>query len=346
MKGDGIDDDILDTSDSGSACGCAAQIGEALVSVSTPSGYARNDLLAHSTTPASIQSCHDALRLAYSGTTVLAATPLGPLLADPPATVDAALPSLPAFGVTTAAPNALASDCGKLDPPTVQRGGCALVETGCNPAIALAGQFCQARNFAIDMGEQVIAAMPGTTIDMVRSKCAAFRPAMAAQVAELSTRPMEQVVPEVAAFPPTIAMAPDRLRDTATPCLSAGYASDDMDVTLGLAMLLVAIGSVPKAEHPGHHPNDGSGTARHPDLPRDWYDPAVGALKGGAVPMFAANRANRTDLPIRAAGRTPGKQAAAVSAAAQIRACRTSGHPESERLAASPGRLAGPARSS
>ena len=308
MNGDGNNDYILDTSYSGSSFWCSAQTCKALVFVSTPSGYARNDLLAHSPTPASFECFGDACRLADPGATVLATTPVQPA-PEAPATVEAAAPALPTFGAATVAVNSLASHCGKVNLLTAQRGGFVNVAAGGEPSVALAEQFCLARNFAVDTGEQMVAAIPGTTMEMVQAQCAAFGPAMAVQIASLSTKAMDQVVPEVASFALTTGMAPDQLRNTATLCLSAGYASDNMDVTLGSAMLLVAMGSAPHAELLGHHLNGGFGTAKRPDLARGWYDSAIAALRGGATPVFAPNQSDRTDLLIWAAGGAPGDQA-------------------------------------
>ncbi|WP_299817088.1 peptidoglycan-binding domain-containing protein [uncultured Jannaschia sp.] len=302
LNGDGNNDFILDTSYSGSSFWCSAQQCKALVFVSTPSGYARNDLLAHSPTPASFECYGDGCRLADEPGTTLAAAPEAPELPGLPDTRLAAAPALPSFAAPVLVANSLASHCGKVNLLTAQRGGFVLASAGGDAPVALAEQFCLARNFAVDTGEQMVAAMPGTTMEMVQAQCASFGPAMSAQIAGLSAKPQAAVMESVDAFAGSTGMTPDQLRTTARLCLSAGYASDNMDVALGSALLLVSMGSAPHAELLGHHLQDGFGTAERPDLARDWYATATDALEGGAAPVFAPNQPNRTELLVWAAG--------------------------------------------
>ena len=302
LNGDGNNDFILDTSYSGSSFWCSAQQCKALVFVSTPSGYARNDLLAHSPTPASFACYGDGCRVADAPTTTLAAAPEAPQAPELPDTTMAAAPALPSFAAPVAASNSLASHCGKVNLLTAQRGGFVLASAGSDAPVALAEQFCLARNFAVDTGEQMVAAMPGTTMEMVQAQCSSFGPAMAPQIAALSAKPQAAVLETVDTFAASTGMTPDQMRTTATLCLSAGYATDNMDVALGSALLLVSMGSAPHAELLGHHLQDGLGTATRPDLARDWYRTAIDALEGGAAPVFAPNQLNRTELLVWAAG--------------------------------------------
>lgn len=303
MNGDGTNDYILDTSFSGSSFWCSAAQCKTMVFVSTPQGYARNDMLAHSPTPASFSCFGDACRLAeQAGVTVASTAPTTVPQAEAPATtMVSSAPVLPTFGATPVTEATLSSHCGKVNLLTASRGGFTTVADGDDPAVALAEQFCLARNFAVDSGEQMVAAMPGTTTEMVQAQCASFGPAMAAQLAAVSAKPEAEVMQDVASFMLDTGMSPDQLRTTATLCLSAGYATDNMDVALGSAMLMVALGSAPHAELVGHHLDGGFGAAKRPDLARDWYGTAVDALRGGAEPVFGVNQAGRTDLLVWAA---------------------------------------------
>ncbi|UWQ16458.1 hypothetical protein [Jannaschia sp. M317] len=74
-----------------------------------------------------------------------------------------------------------------------------------------------------------------------------------------------------------------------------------MDVALGSALLLVAMGSAPHAELVGHHLQEGFGTAKRPDLARAWFTSAIDALSDGAEPVFGPNQAGRTELLVWAA---------------------------------------------
>ncbi|WGH78880.1 peptidoglycan-binding domain-containing protein [Jannaschia ovalis] len=293
LNGDGNNDYILDTSVSGSSFWCSAAQCKALVFVSTPDGYARNDMLAHGPTAASFECMGASCRLADDGDPVMAAAPEP---AAPDATVEVASPALPVFGAAPAATLSLASHCGKVNLLTATRGGFIDAAAGGEPEVALAEQFCLARNFAVDAGEQIMTGMPGVTMQSVQAQCAAFGPTMAAQIGALSTAPRPAVMQEVAGFVLGTGMSQEQLRTTATLCLAAGYAADDLDVALGAALLMVALGSAPHAELLGHHLQSGFGTAERPDLAAAWYGTAIEALKGGTTPVFAPNQAGRTEL--------------------------------------------------
>ncbi|MEL6586071.1 MAG: peptidoglycan-binding domain-containing protein [Pseudomonadota bacterium] len=329
LNGDGNNDYILDTSYSGSSFWCSAERCKSLVFVSTAQGYARNELMAQAPTAATFDCLADTCRLADGNQTRLAFTaPVAPD-AQPPATVEVAAPAaaapathataLPNFGAATAQVASLSSHCGKVNLLTATRGGFVTLATGGDNAVALAEQFCLARNFAIDTGEQMVANMPGTTMDMVRDQCAAFGPAMTAQLAALSGSARDDVLQSTSSFVLGTGMTPDQLRTTATLCLSAGYSADNMDVALGSAMLLVSLGSAPHAELLGHHLQDGFGTAERPDLARPWFDMAIDALKNGVQPIFAPNQSDRTDLLIWAAtGATDAASASGLAPAEEV----------------------------
>ncbi len=318
LNGDGRNDYIIDTSFSGSSFWCSPTECKTMVFVSTPEGYARNDMLAHSPTAATFECFGASCRLSEDANApVVASTPAFPAPAAPGGTTLAATapaeaapvaPVLPSFGGAVAELS-LASHCGKVNLLTATRGGFVDVSSGGERSVALAEQFCLARNFAIDEGEQMVSAMPGTTMDMVQAQCGSFGPAMAAQLTALSARPEADVMTEVSAFALTTGMSPEQLRQTATLCLAAGYRADDMDVALGSALLMVAMGSAPHAELLGHHLNDGFGTAKRPDLAVEWYSTAIQALQGGATPVFAPNQPDRTALLVWAAA--PGQGAGA-----------------------------------
>ncbi|UWQ16457.1 peptidoglycan-binding domain-containing protein [Jannaschia sp. M317] len=225
LNGDGTNDYILDTSYSGSSFWCGTEQCKTMVFVSTPQGYARNDLLAHSPTAATFSCFGSSCRLAETGgTTAAAVQPAAPV---PEAngggtTLVAMAPALPTFGAAPVTKATLSSHCGKVNLLTASRGGFASLAAGGDPTVALAEQFCLARNFAIDTGEQMIAAISGTTSEMVQAQCAAFGPAMAAQLTAVSAMPESEVMQNVSGFALSTGMTPDQLRTTATLCLSAG----------------------------------------------------------------------------------------------------------------------------
>ena len=108
--------------------------------------------------------------------------------------------------------------------------------------------------------------------------------------------------PAVAASTGYAGLTPDQLLDTATICLGSGYRTDDLDVAMGSALLLVALGSDPHAELLGHHLNQGFGGSPDTTRASAWYGRAIEALNGGAAPVFAGDQPGRTELLVWAAG--------------------------------------------
>ncbi len=87
------------------------------------------------------------------------------------------------------------------------------------------------------------------------------------------------------------------LAGTAQVCLGSGYARDNLDVAIGSALVLTALGQGGYAELPGHHLSQGFGVPRRPDLALDWYDAALAA----PVAVFAPGDVARMDTLRRAA---------------------------------------------
>ncbi|MCY3996876.1 MAG: peptidoglycan-binding domain-containing protein [Rhodobacter sp.] len=306
LNGDGNNDYILDTSFAGSSFWCSAAQCKSLVFVSTPNGFARNDLLAFSPTPASFRCFGATCQAVSDPTATLAVQPTVPQpeplggQGDRGGTVMAsatAEPTLPSFGSASeiAADPSLSSHCSKVGLLTSERGG--FVEVGAGPAgLALAEQFCLARSFAIDLGERRVAGLAGVTPDQVEAQCKAFEPLLSPMVRRLGQAGHLAVLDDVSSFVVGSGMPPEQLRVTAEACLGVGYRRDTMDLAIGSALLMVALGETPYAELLGHHLSEGFGVESDSDLAADWYRNAVSALNGGATPVFAAELDGRVEL--------------------------------------------------
>ena len=322
LNGDGRNDYILDTALSGSTYWCGASDCQVLVFASTADGYTRNNLLAYAPTPATFECVGATCRLAPDGGTTAVATapvvPTAPQATAPAAsatgpgaagTVAAALPSFGAAPIPAPTPvkASLGDHCDKVTLLTTARGG-PITDAGAGePAMALAEQFCLARAHAILETQDRLTGL-GLAPEQAAAQCDAFKPVMADQVARLATGDMDAVMGAVTQVVLGAGLTPDQLRTTASICLGSGYRTDDLDVAMGAALLMVALGSAPHAELIGHHVAQGFGTAPGPDRAAPWYGRAVDALKGGAAPVFAADQPGRTDLLVWAVGQ--GDQAA------------------------------------
>jgi peptidoglycan hydrolase-like protein with peptidoglycan-binding domain len=235
-------------------------------------------------------------------TTVSPAPATGTPIAAP------ALPAIPNFmGEQKAA--SLASHCNKVSLLTNTNGGFATEANMVDANFALNEQFCLARTYAIAEGEELVGRLQGFTSAQIEEQCNAFGPAMKEHVAGLSLKPHDEVVREVGAFVLKTGMSPAQLSGTSKICLSVGYRTDNMDVAIGSALLLVVLGEPVYAELLGHHLSQGFGATRRQDLALAWYTQAIDALEGGAEPVFAPAQTERAGLLRRAAYTTEGAPA-------------------------------------
>jgi len=220
-------------------------------------------------------------------------TPVAP---EPTTTLTAAAPSaLPNFG-GTAQTVSLASHCNAVSLLTNSNGGFTTAANMTDPHFVLNEQFCLARTYAIAQGEDMVSRLGNVSPAQVTEQCAAFGPAMQEQLVAASTQPMENVLRATSSFVVTTGMTAADLLGTAKVCLSSGYRTDDLDVAIGSALLLSALGEKAYAELVGHHLSQGFGLAKRPDLAQTWYSAGTAAIEAGAPAVFAPGQPERTGL--------------------------------------------------
>lgn len=233
---------------------------------------------------------------AVAGAGVAAALPT--LMPEAPAEVAApALPSFMGSGVTQVS---LASQCNKISLMTNTNGGYVTAASMTDASFALGEQFCLARTYAMATGEELAAKVAGFTPQQIAEQCAGFGPVLAPHVSALSLKTRDEVLSGVNGFIGSSGMSPVQLSGTAKVCLGVGYTTDAMDVAIGSALLLSAMGESGYAELLGHHLSQGFGATVRPDLALDWYEMGLTAIgQGGAI--FAPGLAERPDLIRKAA---------------------------------------------
>lgn len=228
-----------------------------------------------------------------------------PVPEAPAASADAALPSFMGAG---GAKGSLASHCNKVSLLTNTNGGYTTAATLTDANFALSEQFCLARTYAMATGEELAAAVAGFTPEQIAEQCAAFGPVLKDSVAGLSLKPAEAVLAEVQTFVVQSGMAPAQLSGTAKVCLGVGYTTDNLDVAIGSALLLTALGEAGYAELLGHHLSQGYGANIRPDLALGWYDVALTAMEGG-MSVFAPGLEGRGEVIRKAAFTINGRAA-------------------------------------
>jgi peptidoglycan hydrolase-like protein with peptidoglycan-binding domain len=192
-------------------------------------------------------------------------------------------PALPSFMAPSGAKGSLATACAGIGQTTAANGGMTRAETMQDAGFALAEQFCLARDFAIADGDKLMAQIAGFTPDQIAEQCAAFGPVLKEHVAALSLKPADEVLAGVEGFILASGMSPAQLSGTAKVCLGVSYGADEMDVAIGSALLLAAMGQTGYAEFLGHHLSQGFGATERPDLAMGWYQLSLDAMEGGQM---------------------------------------------------------------
>ena len=318
LNNDGQTDYILDTSVTGSSFWCNSESCAVRVFVSTPNGYQRNDFQTFDVTPASFSCQRGACTQDTGSSTQMAAAPVVPQAVVPavqPLVPVAAPLVLPNF-LGKPASVSLASHCNQVSLLTNSNGGFVTMASMSDSAFALNEQFCLARTYAIAKGEEMAAKLQGVTSAQLEQQCGVFGPAMKAHIAALSTKDRGQVVQEVGGFILSAGMTSEQLVATAKICLSVGYRTDNLDVAVGSAMLLTALGEQAYGELLGHHLTQGIGVSKRPDLGMAWYAASLDAMDAGAPAVFAPGNPNRNTL-IRRAVFQSGSAAPSVVPASQ-----------------------------
>lgn len=204
-----------------------------------------------------------------------------PVAEPEPVEVAADEPALPSFMSPAGAKGSLASECNQIGLTTTSNGGLTTAEGMQDANFALGEQFCLARSFAISKGDELSAQIAGFTPEQIADQCAAFGPVLKDHVAALSLKPAADVLAGVEGFILSSGMSPAQLSGTAKVCLGVGYAKDDMNVAIGSALLLSAMGERGYSEYLGHHLSQGFGATERPDLAMDWYQMSLDAMEGG-----------------------------------------------------------------
>ncbi|MGA0541569.1 peptidoglycan-binding domain-containing protein [Neotabrizicola sp. VNH66] len=223
-----------------------------------------------------------------------------PAPAEAPVATAAAEPALPSFMGANGAKGTLSAECNAVTLAASAKGGYVTAATMTDANAALAEQFCLTRAASIATGHELTAKVAGFTPDQIAAQCASFGPMMKDQVAALSLRPADEVLAGVEGFILNSGMSPAQLSGTAKVCLGVGYERDQMDVAIGSALLLAAMGETGYAELLGHHLSQGFGATARKDLAVEWYEIALPALSGG-TDVFAPGMTGRNELVKKAA---------------------------------------------
>jgi peptidoglycan hydrolase-like protein with peptidoglycan-binding domain len=161
---------------------------------------------------------------------------------------------------------------------------------------ALAEQFCLARSYGIDQGESLVATVQGFTPAEMQEQCEAFAPTMRPYIMQLASEAPAAVGTSLRGFLDGTGVAPTQMSGTGRICLGIGYMTDNAELALGSALVLVALGEQPYAELVGFQLREGFGVPQRRDRGPEWLGLAVDALDGGAAPLVADPDGERVGL--------------------------------------------------
>ncbi|MCB2136113.1 MAG: peptidoglycan-binding protein [Rhodobacteraceae bacterium] len=199
------------------------------------------------------------------------------------------------------AERSMAQHCGTVDILTQANGQAANPDMITDPAQALDEQFCGSRGYAMSRSQQLAGGADGTISAANQNECAKIATMMAPYAGNLADVSPAERAAAATAYANSTKIDRSRLQTIAEVCLGVGYQTDNADVALASAMLLVGIGEGAYGETIGHHLRRGFGAPERPGMSTDWYRYGLDALDNGAAPAFLpAQSAYRTSV-IRAA---------------------------------------------
>ncbi len=228
-----------------------------------------------------------------------AAAPAAPVVPEaPPATVAVAAPAmgLPSF-MPDSASVSMNSYCNRINLATSASGGfVTLASMGDDPYQALGEQFCLARTHAIEQGDSLAGTVQGFSMAEIQAQCEAFAPSMWEYQARLATQSSAEVAGALQEFVIAIGAPPVQLSGNARICLGVGYRTDNAELALASAQMLVGLGEEAYGELLGHHLLNGFAAPKREDRGLEWLTVATGALDAGAAPLVPVGADARLDL--------------------------------------------------
>ena len=233
----------------------------------------------------------------------------------PPAEAAPALPNLFANSQPSVS---LANRCNGVMLQTSTNGGYTTLASMTDADFTLSEQFCLARSYAIARGEELMAQIHGLTPPQIAEQCGAFGDMLQKQTDAVSLGAQPQVEADMRSFAQGTGISPADLASTSRVCLAVGYSQDDMNLALGAALMLVAMGEPAYGELLGHHLREGFGANQRSDLAMQWYQASLTALDNGAKPVFMPGQTERPALLHQATMQLPGQQQGMLGGAESV----------------------------
>lgn len=213
------------------------------------------------------------------------------------------------FGTPSTAPRfgdaSMSQDCRLTNARTLAEGRMVDPANMVDAQFALDEQFCGARDYAIARSQQLSSGIDGMTDEVIQAQCASIVDAMDPYVSLLGTRSPQAIAADAQAFFRNAGISNEQLVLTGEVCLGFGYHTDDPDVSLAAAMMLIGAGNGTHGEVFGHHMRKGYGTSIDVASAGDWYTYGLDAYDQGIAPAFLPSQSEQRAMIIRSASQQP-----------------------------------------
>jgi len=226
---------------------------------------------------------------------------------------NASLPSF-TFGQTDRSVNEF---CNEINVLTAANGGITTPGRVNDSEFALNEQFCLARTHAMAESTSITATIPNMTDAQIEQQCKGLAQVIAPTLGDLTSKRPDQVISETSAILQKSGQPMPQLISGGKVCLGVGYRTDDAQMALASAVLLVSAGQLGYGEAVSHQMREGLGTAKadpaqadawmklaldtvtttagtavmgqSPDRVAVLQDATNGSSSGGALPVFPSN---------------------------------------------------------
>lgn len=212
-----------------------------------------------------------------------------------------ALPQLAPLPMITQTSVSMAERCEVVALMTQTNQGLMMASTLTDPDQALSEQFCEARGYAITVGQTMMSNVR-LPEDQLVATCGQIADSMMPVMSGLGSATPQDAARNAAEINAQLGVGDPKAAATyGQICMGVGYRQDEADMAAAGSLMLVGAGFMPYGEMIGHHQREGFGTEQNTPAAAQWYTAALDALDQNQNPAFLPSKARERAAIIRAA---------------------------------------------
>ncbi len=213
----------------------------------------------------------------------------------------AALPQLAPLPLITETSVSMAERCEVVALMTQTNQGLMMASNLTDADQALSEQFCEARGYAITVGQTMISNVR-LPEDQLVATCGQITDSMKLVMSGLGSATPQDTAGAAAEINAQLGVGDPKAAATyGQICMGVGYRQDEADIAAAGSLMLVGAGFMPYGEMIGHHQREGFGTDRNAPAAAQWYTSALDALDQNESPAFLPSKSRERAAIIRAA---------------------------------------------